>query len=543
MQGISGSFARKQPLDLSRENSLPTVRAALCRLWGYPDFRYPQGEIVQALLAGQDCLVVLPTGGGKSICFQLPALLSQGLTLVVSPLVALMENQVQELQAKQLPAAVLHSQLDRPTRSRVLADLAQNRLRLLYLSPETLLSPPVWQQLCQPHLPVAALIVDEAHCLTQWGESFRPTYYRLGAVRSALLAHKPPGSQMAIAAFTATADPETQRVLTQVLGLRSPQRFCVSPYRANLSLQVKTVWTPDQRQRSLLRFLQSQLLQSQRLHTQDGAVGRGRASQAHGPTGLIYVRSRKDSEDLAHWLRQKGWQTAAYHAGLSASARRHLEAQWLSGALPFVVCTCAFGMGINKPDVRWVLHYQLPLYLSEYVQEVGRAGRDGQLATALALVSEPTGWLDPSDRQRQQFFVQRLDQQQRLARSLRSQLPLTGHLPTLVQDYPEAELALAILQRQGQVTWQDPFHYQLQSTGHLRQGGWEARTAGFPPALPENAVHSAAKVDCQTVAQPMRAFLTSRKCRWQGILLAFGFAAEAAKTHCGHCDRCRQNKG
>jgi ATP-dependent DNA helicase RecQ len=173
------------------------VLTAFQRIWGYPDFRSPQGEIVQCLLDKQDALVVMPTGGGKSVCFQLPALLSQGLTLVVSPLVALMENQVQELQQRQLPAALLHSELPADQRYQTLQNLA--KLRLLYLSTETLLSDPVWQKLCHPDLVINGLILDEAHCLVQWGETFRPAYRRLGAVRPALLKEKPVGTKMAIA--------------------------------------------------------------------------------------------------------------------------------------------------------------------------------------------------------------------------------------------------------------------------------------------------------------------------------------------------------
>jgi ATP-dependent DNA helicase RecQ len=295
------------------------VRAAFQRIWGYPDFRPPQAAIIRALLEHRDLLVVLPTGGGKSICFQLPALLQSGLTLVVSPLLALMENQVQELQDRRLPAAALHSELSPRRRHQVLQALDRHQLRLLYLSPETLLSPPVWQRLTQPQIQINGLILDEAHCLVQWGETFRPAYRRLGAVRQALSQRRP--SPIPVAAFTATADPQAQQTLVQVLQLRSPQRVCLNPHRPNLRLGVKTVFSPGQRQHLVRRYLEQ--------HPQQA--------------GLIYVRTRRDSETLAQQLAPH-YATAPYHAGLGGAQRRQIEADWMADRLQFVVCSTAFGV-------------------------------------------------------------------------------------------------------------------------------------------------------------------------------------------------------
>ncbi|MEQ8963117.1 MAG: DEAD/DEAH box helicase, partial [Coleofasciculus sp. C2-GNP5-27] len=186
-------------MSITQTTSWNDVRLAFKKIWGYDNFRPPQGEIIRSILEGRDALIVLPTGGGKSICFQLPALLQTGLTLVVSPLVALMENQVQELRDRNLPAALLHSQLTPQQRRKTLQALSNQELRLLYLSPETLLSAPVWERLSQPDLKINGLILDEAHCLVQWGDTFRPAYRRLGAVRPTLLKSKPPGSQIPIA--------------------------------------------------------------------------------------------------------------------------------------------------------------------------------------------------------------------------------------------------------------------------------------------------------------------------------------------------------
>jgi len=468
------------------------LRSRFQQIWGYEDFRPPQGEIAAALLKGQDSLIVMPTGGGKSVCFQLPALMKSGVTLVVSPLVALMENQVQELAEKGLSAAALHSELENQLHWQTLRRLAQNHLRLLYLSPETLLSTKVWTVLCEPQVVINALVLDEAHCLTQWGDSFRPTYRRLGAVRSALLACKPKGAKIAIAAFTATADPITQKALHTVLRLQSPQIIRLNPYRSNLHLSVKTVWTPKGRKRALLKFVQQQGKQS----------------------GLIYARTRRGTEALAHWFAHQGYSVQAYHGGLGASQRRRIESQWIEGNCQFVVCTSAFGMGINKSDCRFVAHHEVPSLLAEYVQEVGRGGRDGQPAQALSLVSEPTGLLAPEDKQRWQFFEQKAQQLQRSALQLVKQIPAEGNIDEVRRKFRESDQALALLHRNGQLTWLDPFTYRIDL-------GQSAKADKQPPP-----------------AAVMKRYLFTRQCRWQFLLEAFGFADEAKDMRCGKCDRC-----
>lgn len=476
-----------------KAKSWQDILTAFQKIWGYEDFRSPQGEIVKSLLSQKDALIIMPTGGGKSICFQLPALLQTGLTLVVSPLVALMENQVQELLQRQQKAALLHSELPSSQRRATLQALERQQIRLLYLSPETLLSPPVWERLSQPQLQINGLILDEAHCLVQWGETFRPTYRRLGAVRPALLKHKPPGTKISIAAFTATADPLAQTTIQTVLQLQQPEIFRLNPYRPNLDLTVRIAWTPRGRKQQLIKFIQN------------------RPQQA----GLIYVRTRRDSENLAAWLIEMGYKTASYHAGLGATERREVEASWLGGKIPFVVCTCAFGMGINKPDVRWVIHYHAPHLLSEYVQEIGRAGRDGKPAEALTLVSEPTGWLDPEDKQRQAFFQAQMRSQLQTAQQLIKKLPPQGEVNTIMKAFPESAIALALLHSSGQLTWLDPFHYQI-----------------------EHKVKSQPVTQLQAAKQ-MTQYLNTSHCRWQFLLNAFGFASEATNWRCGHCDHCR----
>ena len=473
------------------------VKDKFKQIWGYEDFRSPQGEIIRTLLTGKDALVILPTGGGKSICFQLPALLQTGLTIVVSPLVALMENQVNQLKQLGLPGSLLHGELSRSEKKETLQRIATQRLSLLYLSPETLLSPPVWEIISQPQIKITGIVLDEVHCLTQWGTTFRPAYRRLGAVRRSLLQHKPPGTKIAIAAFTATADPQAQKAIAKTLELQQPETFLVSPYRPNLSLKIQTVWTPKGRKQQTLKFIQARVNQS----------------------GLVYVRSRQDSQVLATWLQSLNYSVAAYHAGLASRSRRKIERDWITGKIQFVICTSAFGMGIDKANVRWVIHYHAPELLAEYIQEVGRSGRDGKSAEALTLISEPTGWLNPEDKQRSQFFNRKLEQQYRQAQQLAKQLPDRSSIATIKEHFPQAEITLGILHSLGLISWQDPFYYRKRSS-----------SAAFN--------HLAAGQ--KHYQQQMQQYLKTKQCRWQYLLRAFGFSQEATGFKCDRCDNCRR---
>lgn len=468
------------------------VEARFKEIWGYDGFRPPQDEVIRTVLAQRDALIVMPTGGGKSICFQLPALLQTGITLVISPLVALMEDQVQELKQRKLAAERIHSALANFEKRKILQQVQRNRLRLLYLSPETLLSKRVWETLCRPQVMINGLVLDEAHCLVQWGDTFRPTYRRLGAVRPALLKLKPTGTQIPIAAFTATANPIAQQTICKVLQLQQPQEIKLSPYRANLNLAVQMVWTPRGRRQAMLHFV-----------------------KAHpGQAGLIYVRTRRTAEELTQWLQPKGFSVAAYHAGLASEERRRIETEWIEGGCQFVVCTSAFGMGINHPRVRWVCHFHAPSTLSEYVQEIGRGGRDGNPADALTLVSEPTGWLDSEDKKRWQFFADSERKLRQDAKQLVRSQPTVGNIDDVLQRNGKAATALALLHSQGRLIWKDPFHYQL-------------------------TVGQSSKADKSfDNVQEMKQYLFSRKCRWQKLLMQFGCDAQAKDMQCGHCDNC-----
>ncbi|MGK7942070.1 MAG: ATP-dependent DNA helicase RecQ [Crocosphaera sp.] len=467
------------------------------KTWGYQEFRPPQKEIITCLLKGEDALIIMPTGGGKSICFQLPALIKKGLTLVISPLVALMENQVNELTNKQLPVELLHNEIPRRQRKKTLEKINKQQVRLLYLSPETLLSPPIWNLLIQPHIEINGLILDEAHCLVQWGETFRPTYSRLGAVRQALLKNKPNFQKIAIAAFTATADIKSQAIIKNSLKLENPQIFSLSPYRNNLNLNIKIAWTPRCRLHLLLKFIQQQ----------------------QKSTGLIYIRSRKESDKITQFLQELNYQVAAYHAGLSSRERRNIEEQWLEEKLQFVVCTSAFGLGINKANVRWIVHYQPPVLLSEYLQEIGRGGRDGKTTNTLTLMSEPTGWLDASDQKRNYYFQQQLQKNYQKAKHYFRKIPRQGNLDTLKQEIPNIEIVLSLLYRWRILEWIDPFNYKINSD-----------------KLSLN-LNKITKIS-QQQSQQMKQYLMTRSCRWQYILNAFGFTKEAKNFKCGHCDNC-----
>jgi ATP-dependent DNA helicase RecQ len=475
------------------------IKQTLKQIWGYDELRSPQGEIVECLLADRDALIVMPTGGGKSLCFQIPALLSSGVTLVVSPLVALMENQVQELTEKKVAAGLLHSELPAAARKHTLQQLDNQRLSLLYVSPETLLTPAVWSRLCHPALKIDRLILDEAHCLVHWGETFRPTYRRLGAIRATLIQTKPIGTKIAIAAFTATADPLSQQTIKQVLQLDNPAEFILNPHRPNLGLTVKSIWTPRGRREQLAKFIDRYQQQS----------------------GLIYVRTRQTSEELAGWLVDRGHKTAAYHAGLSPQSRRRIEGDWLSEKLQYVVCTCAFGMGINKANVRWIAHFQPPVLLAEYIQEIGRAGRDAKPAEALLLVCEPTGLLYPEDRQRHKFFTESIDRYYDLADTLAKKLPMTGDPSEIDRQFPQGSIALSLLHSVGDLVWETPFRYRRVASG--KAPNWQQTRS-----------------QQQLLYQQVDTYINYRGCRWKYLLTAFGSKSHSPNWRCGQCDRCRQ---
>jgi len=331
-------------------DTAPDLTAALKRAFGFEDFRAGQEAIVRDVLAGRDVLALMPTGGGKSLCFQLPALLQAGVTLVVSPLIALMQDQVRQLRNNGIAATFVNSSLDAVEIQRRTADLLRGEYKLLYLAPERLLL----QEFLEITLPrlesgigINAFVIDEAHCVSEWGHDFRTEYRQLARLR-----HRHP--KVPMLAFTATATARVRTDISAQLALRDPAIHVASFNRPNLFYRV----------RAKDKNTYCELL---------GLVKVGGA-------GIVYCLSRKRVDELAAKLRADGIQAGAYHAGLDGVTRHDAQDAFIRDDLQVIVATIAFGMGIDKPDVRWVVHYDLPRTLEGYYQESGRAGRDGDPA-------------------------------------------------------------------------------------------------------------------------------------------------------------------
>lgn len=317
--------------------------------WGYDGFRPMQEEIITAALEGKDVLAIMPTGGGKSICFQVPGLMRDGITLVVTPLIALMKDQVQNLNDRGVRALAIHAGMSRHEVDLALNNAAYGDYKFLYLSPERL-----GTQLFRSYidvLDVSFIVVDEAHCISQWGYDFRPDYLRIGELRERIDAP--------VIAVTATATPSVAQDIMERLGFKEKLLLKSGFERPNLSYIVRQVEDKY----------------SQILNVCNGVPG----------TGIVYARNRRKCEELSDFLRAQGVSASFYHAGLGGQARAERQAAWKSGAVRVMVCTNAFGMGIDKPDVRFVVHYDLPESPEAYFQEAGRAGRDGKRSFAVQL--------------------------------------------------------------------------------------------------------------------------------------------------------------
>lgn len=345
-----------------------TIDDALKHYFGYESFRPFQREIAQSALAGKDVLALLPTGGGKSLCYQLPALLQPGLTLVISPLIALMKDQVDGLAANGIPATYLNSSIDAATAAQRLEGLDRGEYRLLYVAPERAVMPGFLAGLSRWN--VQLLAVDEAHCVSEWGHDFRPEYRRITELRERY-------PRLPVLALTATATERVRSDIERLLKLRAPQRFVASFNRPNLRYSVFEKRDPF-----------AQLL----------SWCTARAAES----GIVYVQSRKSAEDLASRLSAAGISARPYHAGLTANERARNQELFIRDEIRVICATIAFGMGIDKPNVRYVVHYDVPKTIEGYYQETGRAGRDG-------LPSECALFFNGGDAAKQRHFIRQIE--------------------------------------------------------------------------------------------------------------------------------------
>lgn len=327
----------------------------LHRFYGYDSFYPLQFDAIQCVMQGHDAVVLMPTGGGKSICFQIPALLSDGCAIVISPLLALMKDQVDALQAMGIPAATVNSSQSDNFNRQVIEQVYAGRIKLLYISPERLLSE-VEQWSSQ--IKISLFAIDEAHCISQWGHDFRPEYTQLSTLRQRF-----PG--VPIMALTATADRLTRDDIARQLNIPDAQLFMTSFDRPNIMLNVVSNVSGNDKMKMITRFIDSH----------------------NGESGIIYSLRRADTEKMAARLRTLGYNAAPFHAGMATVEKEHVQTAFLNDDIPIVCATIAFGMGINKSNVRWVIHSNMPKSIECYYQEIGRAGRDGMPATALMFYS------------------------------------------------------------------------------------------------------------------------------------------------------------
>lgn len=386
-------------------STLEQARAVLRRHFGYPDFRPPQLPAVEAVLSGRDALLLLPTGGGKSLCYQVPALLRDGLTIVVSPLISLMKDQVETLDRRGVPAAFLNSTLGAHDVADRMARARDGELKLLYLAPERLDADRTLTALRD--IGIALLAVDEAHCISEWGHDFRPSYRKLGTIREHL------GGPQTVA-LTATATPAVRQDIVQQLALRQPKVVVGGFDRTNLTYHVAQAPTPRDKDAAAIAWLR----------------------RADGP-GIVYAPTRTAVERVAAALVRGRVGAVAYHGGLDPALRQRAQDAFMDARAPVIVATNAFGMGIDKPDVRLVVHHAMPGTLEAYYQEAGRAGRDGAHSTCVLLHSV-------ADRRTHEYFIAATHAERRVVervwRVLREAADATGRVPfgvdTLVARLP-----------------------------------------------------------------------------------------------------------